>query len=244
MFRLSRVSLGPRLLIFGPPGVGKGTYAVRASEDFDIPHIAAGDLIRAEIKSGSQLGRTIKDKVANGELISDDIVLTLVKKHIEPLAAGTKGFLLDGFPRTLPQAEEFVKFAPLDAVIALEQPEAVIVEKVSMRRVCENTACGWTCNLANIDHPCGIKMLPLLPKVEGVCDKCGSRLRQRPDDNEQVVRKRLQTYQLETAPLFQWFQSRDPKLVRTFEVHGGVKEYYPKFKALLETVMSETNTAK
>eukprot|EP01002_Notosolenus_urceolatus_P008576 NODE_3275_length_952_cov_12.569214_g2721_i0.p2 GENE.NODE_3275_length_952_cov_12.569214_g2721_i0~~NODE_3275_length_952_cov_12.569214_g2721_i0.p2 ORF type:complete len:256 (+),score=55.35 NODE_3275_length_952_cov_12.569214_g2721_i0:78-845(+) len=229
---------GLRLLLLGPPGVGKGTYAERASQDFGIPHLAAGDLIRHQIKAGTPLGLKVKDVVNAGQLIPDDMVTDLVLPEVKERLK--LGYLLDGFPRTASQAERFLasftKTPPLDAVLHLTQPYEVIIEKLSKRRVCSNTKCGWTCNLASIDHPCGIKMAPLNPKVEGKCDKCGSDMLQRADDNEATIRDRLNTFDQETAPLVQFFEKKQPGLVRPFAVLGGVTTFYPKFKTLLEEI--------
>jgi adenylate kinase len=183
---------GARLVLLGAPGVGKGTQAVEISRRTGLPHISTGDLLRAAIRDGSPLGRRVAATVERGELVPDGLVAEVMEERLaRPDAAG--GFILDGFPRTVAQADLLDRILAkrgqaLDRVISIEVPEAEIIDRLAGRRACGQ--CGATYHVRYSR-----------PKVEGVCDRCGSQLIQRPDDAEAVIAQRLRAYREQTAPL-------------------------------------------
>jgi len=183
---------GARLVLLGAPGVGKGTQAAEISRRTGLPHISTGDLLRAAIREGSPLGRRVAAIVERGELVPDGLVAEVMEERLaRPDAAD--GFLLDGFPRTVAQADLLDRILAkrsqaLDRVIGIEVPEAEIVERLAGRRSCGH--CGATYHVRHNR-----------PKVDGVCDRCGSELRQRPDDVEAVIAQRLKAYREQTEPL-------------------------------------------
>ncbi len=181
-----------RIVILGPPGSGKGTYSSRLSARLGIPHISTGDIFREEIKSGSELGQSISEYVSNGRLVPDDIVNKVMEKRLSKEDCG-KGFILDGYPRTIQQAEFLDKVSKIDVVINLNVPDEVIVRRLSSRLVCKK--CGAIYN-----------KLTLPPKVNGVCDICGGELYQREDDKPEVVRERIGIYKKEVAPILEYYR--------------------------------------
>lgn len=215
----------------GPPGVGKGTYAQRASKALQLPHIAAGDAVRKEIKENSPLGLQMKQYTDNGKLVPDSLILEIMKKRLsEP---DTKvGFLLDGFPRTIPQAEGLDEMMKLHLVINMQQREDILILKISSRRQCSK--CGKVYNYADITEG-NLRMPPLVPKVEGVCDDCGSKgtIYQRDDDKEEVVRHRLDIYKKETHPLIEYYSKQG--IVRDFMVTGGAEALMPSMLELIRS---------
>lgn len=182
-----------RIILLGPPGAGKGTQAQKITADFSIPQISTGDMLRAAIKAGTELGKQAKAVMDQGKLVSDDIILGLVKERIaQPDCAN--GFLFDGFPRTIPQAQALVDAGiAIDAVVELQVPDEKIVKRMSGRRV--HLASGRTYHI--VYNP---------PKKEGVDDVTGEPLVIRPDDEENTVRNRLQVYHSQTEPLVAFYK--------------------------------------
>ena len=187
-----------RILFLGPAGSGKGTQSARLAEKYQLHHISTGDLIRAEIKSGSELGNRVKAIVEAGQLVSDEIVNEIVKNKIATL----ENFILDGYPRTLEQAKFFSSFAKFDYIFDLEVPKSFLIDRLSGRRMCTNTK----------DPSCKgafhIQFNP--PARDGVCDLCGSELYQRKDDSLETIDKRLNSYDAETGiPLNDFYKNQN-----------------------------------
>ena len=200
-----------RLILLGPPGAGKGTQAAFICQKYGIPQISTGDMLRAAVKAGSELGVAAKKVMDAGGLVSDEIIIGLVKERIaQPDCAN--GFLFDGFPRTIPQAEAIrTAGVKLDAVLEIDVPDEAIIERMSGRRV--HPASGRTYH---------VKFNP--PKVEGRDDVTGEPLIQREDDKEETVRKRLVVYQSQTRPLVEyyskWAATGDPAAPRCRKISG------------------------
>lgn len=182
-----------RIVIFGPPGSGKGTYASRLAPRLKVPHISTGDILRDEVKSGSELGRKISSYISSGKLVPDEIVNQVIKKRLSHEDC-RNGFILDGYPRTLQQAFFLDKISKIDFVINLNVPEEVLVRRISSRLICRR--CGAVYN-----------KLTLPPKVDGVCDKCGGELYQRDDDKPEVVRERIRIYNNQATPLLEHYRN-------------------------------------
>jgi adenylate kinase len=208
--------MGKRLLVFGPPGVGKGTHSRRLAGDLGIPHIATGDMLRKAIDGGSDLGKQAAERMSLGELVPDDMVVGLLDERLQ-LADARSGFLLDGFPRTVAQAEVLNgrltgASRPTDVVLSLQAPEALLVERLSGRETC--ASCGAVYN--RVLRPA---------KVAATCDACGGALVQRLDDTELAVRRRLTAHQAKTAPVLDYLAERGWK-VREVETSGEIESVY------------------
>lgn len=187
------------LLIFGPPGSGKGTYASRLQARLGVDVIATGDLMREIMKQNTQLGRKVKSYVEKGQLVPDTVVLQVLKRHIAR-SKSKKGFILDGFPRTIEQAEALDKLLRIDGIVLLTVPDFIIIERLSTRRICRN--CGEVYNIRY-----------LKPKIEGVCDKCGGQLYQRSDDKPEVIKDRITVYERQTRPILAHYRNRNVPFV-------------------------------
>lgn len=190
-----------RLILLGPPGAGKGSQAKVLCEEFKIPHISTGDMFREAYKAGTELGAAAHDRYwGKGELVPDGITIGLVRERLSRQDCRRHGFLLDGFPRTLPQAEALEgllkkRSLKLDAVLSFEVPEEELIGRLTGRRTCPK------CNA--MFHVTGNP-----PKKAGICDKCGAGLIQRSDDNEATIRNRLKVYNEQTAPLKDFYGKR------------------------------------
>lgn len=180
-----------KLVFFGPPGAGKGTQAVRISKLYGLPHISTGDILRANIKEQTELGKKAFGYIEKGQLVPDELMLDLIRTRIAE-ADCEKGFLLDGYPRTMPQAEALAEAIQLDAVINIDVPAEDIISRLSGRRVCAD--CG---------APYHIDTLP----EGGICPRCGGKLVQRADDNEETVISRLKVYDKQTASLIGFYKA-------------------------------------
>ena len=209
-----------RLIMLGAPGAGKGTQAARVAERFRIPHISTGDIFRANIKNGTQLGKKAKSYMDAGELVPDELVCDLVADRIAQPDCG-EGFILDGFPRTIPQAEaldEAVRKAgtPIDFAVDIEVPDEHIISRMGGRRAC--VSCGATYHV--VYNP---------PKKEDVCDRCGGKLVLRDDDRPETVKNRLDVYHAQTQPLIDYY--KDKKVLVTVD---GTQSMDDVFSAILE----------
>ncbi|MCG0276116.1 MAG: adenylate kinase [Thermosediminibacteraceae bacterium] len=189
-----------RIVLMGPPGAGKGTQAKKLAEFFGVPQIATGDILRAAVQEGTPLGKKAKEYMDKGLLVPDDVMTGIVKERLQEKNT-ENGFILDGFPRTIPQAESLEKIleemgVKLDAVVNIVVPRQELIERFAGRRVCE--VCGSTYH---------IKYNP--PQKEGICDKCGGKLITRADDDVRTVEKRIDVYERETKPLVDYYQRKN-----------------------------------
>lgn len=188
-----------KLILLGPPGAGKGTQSVVLARRYNLPHISTGDILRESVKTGQPLGLKAKKYMDTGELVPDEIVTGIVAERLKK--HDTKnGYILDGFPRTLMQAKDLDKAlenmaSGIDIVLYFETSTGVSIERLTGRRVCRS--CGFNYHVKNIP-----------PKKEGICDKCGGQLFQRPDDNEDTVRNRLKVYEDQTKPLIDYYSNQ------------------------------------
>ena len=196
------------IVILGPPGVGKGTYAGFLSKKYNIPKISVGDLFRRAIKDETELGKKIKDYVSSGDLVPDEIVIELVKNRLQGDDC-KGGFLLDGYPRTVPQAEAMGKFKKIDAALNFVAPDEVIMSRIGGRRTCSK--CGAIYHVKNVP-----------PKVEGICDRCGGRLIQRSDEKPQVIKNRLVVYREKTKPVVDCLRKQG--LLVDINAHYSIEE--------------------
>ena len=206
-------------IFLGPPGAGKGSLAVKAAAEYGIPHISTGDIFRAAIKNETPLGLKVKAIIDAGSLVSDEITCALVKERLEEPDA-KNGFILDGFPRTIPQAEAFSAICTDVAVVNFQISDEAVIKRLSTRRVCKK--CGANFNI-----------LTLPPKKEGVCDACSGELFQRDDDKQDWILHRMNVYREQTEPLIDFYRQKGqltdidgstqtPQLLDTF------KQLFPK----------------
>lgn len=198
-----------KLILLGPPGAGKGTQAEILTKRLGVPAISTGNILRAAVKNGTPTGLKAKEYMDAGKLVPDEVIIGVISERMaEPDCQ--EGFILDGVPRTIPQAEALEKAGvTFDAVVSIEIEDEVIVDRMDGRRVC--TTCG---------APFHVRNMP--PKVEGVCDSCGGELKERADDKPEVVRDRLAVYHKETAPLKDFYAERN--LLKSVENQPTVAE--------------------
>jgi adenylate kinase len=181
-------------IIFGAPGSGKGTYASRLQSKLDVDVIAMGDIFREIMKEDTDLGREVRSYVEKGLLSPDSLTIQVLKHHIAKIK-NKKGFLFDGYPRTIEQAKALETIAKIDVIIQLVVPDWIIIERLSTRRICKN--CGEVYNIRY-----------LKPKKDMICDKCGGPLYQRPDDTPEVIKKRIEVYEQQTQPILQYYKEK------------------------------------
>ena len=206
-------------IFLGTPGAGKGSLAVKVAEDYKIPHISTGDIFRANIKNQTPLGVKVKAIIDSGSLVSDDLTCELVKDRLSQPDC-KNGYILDGFPRTIPQAEMFTKICDDVKVVNFEIKDEIVIRRLSTRRVCK--ACGANFNV-----------LTLPPKVEGVCDKCGGELYQRDDDKQESILHRMDVYREQTEPLIKFYRDKGAitdldASIETDVLLGKFKEIFKK----------------
>ena len=187
-------------IIFGAPGSGKGTYASRLQSKLGVNVIAMGDIFREIMKEDTDLGREVRGYVEKGLLGPDSLTIQVLKQHIAKIK-NKKGFLFDGYPRTIEQAKALETIAKIDIVIQLVVPDWIIIERLSTRRICKN--CGEVYNIRY-----------LKPKRDMICDKCGGPLYQRPDDTPEVIKKRIEVYEQQTQPILQYYKEKNIPFIR------------------------------
>ena len=219
------------LVLLGPPGAGKGTQAERLVEDFDVPYYATGNILRDAVEQGTELGRTAKGYMERGELVPDDLISKVIAERLDSGEADY-GFLLDGFPRTIEQAEMLDgaledRGRSLTAALLIDTPDEDVVRRLSGRRTC-----------AKNQHVYHLDFDP--PKTPGVCDQDGSQLLQREDDKPETVRKRLSVYHDQTAPLIDWYGEKG--LLRRFDGTLTPEEVHSRIRATLATLALEAET--
>lgn len=213
-----------RLVFLGAPGAGKGTYAGPLSQHWQVPTISTGDLLRLHVKQRSALGNKAKTFMDQGALVPDELVTSMVAERLQE-ADAVAGFILDGFPRTLQQAEDLRTLLEKDsdgltAVINIEVPQDVLLRRLTGRRVCTNCRANYNVNTN------------LRPRREGICDQCGSQLVQRSDDTEETITRRLKVYQEQTAPLIEYY--RKAGLLRTVKATGEIPEIVNMIRSAAE----------
>lgn len=202
---------GARLVMLGRQGAGKGTQCVRLARHYVVPHISTGDMLRAAVKQGTEFGRRAKEFMDAGELLPDEVIIGVVDERLDRDDTRNRGFILDGFPRTVAQAESLEKIAAprgIDLVVNLDVPVDVVLARLASRRVCVD--CG--ANYSTTEPPAR----------DWTCDLCGGTVIQREDDTEVAIRRRLDIYEQQTAPLIAWFADRD--LLETVDGLGSPDE--------------------
>jgi len=212
-----------RLILLGPPGAGKGTQAKMLKEKFQIPQISTGDILRQAVKDNTELGARAKTVMDAGQLVPDNIVMGLIKERIRQEDCKT-GFILDGFPRNITQAEKLSETLQdmnlaIDNVIDLEVDEGEVVERLTGRSTCSE--CGAMFH--QVSRP---------PKIDEVCDDCGGKLEQRPDDNKETIEERLKVYSESTAPLKEFYSKQGS--LKKVEAKGSVEEIFSRVCEMIE----------
>jgi adenylate kinase len=208
------------LIFLGPPGAGKGTLAARAKDLLGVPHISTGNIFSEAVAAGTPLGLKVKGIMDSGGLVDDETTIALVKERLaKPDVA--KGYILDGFPRTVAQADALASFSQVDQAVDFDIPDEAVVERLSGRRVCRKCGENW--------H---VKFNPV--KAEGVCDKCGGEVYTRDDDKPEAIKKRLEVYRKQTAPLIGYYSSRG--LLASIDARPSVDEVLANFKKEMKIV--------
>lgn len=213
-----------RIVLLGGPGSGKGTQAKKLTEKYNIPQISTGDIFRAALKEGTPMGLKAKTYMDKGELVPDDVVIGVVQERLAKPDLD-KGYMLDGFPRTLPQAEALDKILvaqrkEIHHAVLVDVPDEELVGRLSGRRTCTNSACG--------------KMFHVMfnpAKKEGICDACGAALYQRDDDSEATIRERLSVYNKQTAPLIDYYDNKG--LLRRVKGVGPIDQIFASIEKIL-----------
>ena len=212
------------LILLGPPGAGKGTQAERLQKAFNLVQLSTGDMLRDEVKSGSELGKTAKEIMEKGQLVPDDLIIAMISGRLDAQTDGD-GIILDGFPRTTAQAEALdemleEKGLHMDHVIQITVDEDAVVERIAGRYSCAKCGAGYHDKFKK-------------PKKEGVCDECGStEFTRRADDNAETVRSRLEAYNEQTAPILPYY--RDGGRLQEVDGMGSIDEVFERIKAVLE----------
>ena len=217
------------LILLGPPGTGKGTQAAKLVEDFDLPYYATGDILRGAVRAESELGRQAKERMENGELVPDDVICGVVEERVDSDEA-RDGFVLDGFPRTIVQADALNEMLDrrgrsLTAALLIETPDEEVIRRLSGRRICVKK-----------QHLYHVEFDP--PKHEGKCDQDGSRLIQRDDDKPETIKRRLEVFHEQTKPLVDYYEERG--ILRHFDGQRSQSEVHDHIRATLATLKLES----
>jgi adenylate kinase len=215
------VTTGVRLVMLGRQGAGKGTQCTRLSRHYVVPHISTGEMLRAAVKEGTELGRKAAEIMNDGGLVPDDVMIGIVDERLDHDDTTRRGYVLDGFPRTVPQAKALADITdsrPLDLVIDLDVPKEVVLQRLAGRRVCADCGANYS-----VDKP---------PRYDCVCDDCGGEVEQREDDTPAAIEKRLGEYERETAPLIDWY--RDLGLLEVVDGQGSASEVTQRLFAVVD----------
>jgi len=217
-------------IFLGPPGAGKGTYSSRVSPIRKIPHISTGDIFRKNIKDQTEIGKQVKKILEKGDFVPDELTINMIKERLNHPDA-QKGFILDGFPRTITQAQALKELFDIDLVLNLIIPEDILLERALARRICKE--CGDIYNIADINRK-GIKLPPVSPKQEGICDKCEGELYQRADDNKKTILDRLEIYKKQTKPLIDFYTNSG--ILKNIKITSAPEIMIPKILEILENL--------
>jgi adenylate kinase len=215
------VTVGVRLVMLGRQGAGKGTQCTRLSRHYVVPHISTGEMLRAAVKEGTELGRKAAEIMNEGGLVPDDVMIGIVDERLDHDDTTRRGYVLDGFPRTVPQAKALADITdkrPLNLVIDLDVPKEVVLQRLAGRRVCADCGANYS-----VDKP---------PRYDCVCDNCGGEVEQREDDTPAAIEKRLAEYERETAPLIDWY--RDLGLLEVVDGQGRASEVSERLFAVVD----------
>jgi adenylate kinase len=215
------VTVGVRLVMLGRQGAGKGTQCTRLSRHYVVPHISTGEMLRAAVKEGTELGRKAAEIMNEGGLVPDDVMIGIVDERLDHDDTTRRGYVLDGFPRTVPQAKALAEITdkrPLNLVIDLDVPKEVVLQRLAGRRVCADCGANYS-----VDKP---------PRYDCVCDDCGGEVEQREDDTPAAIEKRLAEYERETAPLIDWY--RDMGLLDVVDGQGRASEVTQRLFAVVD----------
>jgi adenylate kinase len=207
--------------MLGRQGAGKGTQCTRLSRHYVVPHISTGEMLRAAVKEGTELGRKAAEIMNEGGLVPDDVIIGIVDERLDHDDTTRRGYVLDGFPRTVPQAKalaEITESRPLNLVIDLDVPQEIVLRRLASRRVCADCGANYS-----MDKP---------PRYDCVCDNCGGEVEQREDDTPAAIEKRLAEYERETAPLIDWYRERG--LLEVVDGQGGTTDVTQRLFAVVD----------
>lgn len=214
------------MIFLGPPGIGKGTHGEIVSRKYGIPRVSTGEIMREEVKKGTDLGNDIKSYMDSGELVPDELVINIIKKRVNQKDC-KRGFILDGFPRTVRQAKELGDITKIELVVNFVASEDEIIERITGRLTCRK--CGAIYHVKNIP-----------PKKEGVCDNCGGELYHREDQEERAVEKRMEVYEKSTKPLIEYY--RKEGVLKDVDVEGGKEEVSKRINEVIKDFTESRGT--